>query len=77
MKFDHFSWHWIDIPRLYNFVERFFFFLLRQKKLLDQLTNYANEIFVASILDEMQLDPVLPTYVHFFEQRAKPVATIK
>ena len=45
--------------------------------MLDQLTNYANEILVASILDEMQLDPVLPTYMHFFEQRAKPVATIQ
>lgn len=34
MKFDHFSWHWISIPRLYNFEERFFFFLLRQKRIV-------------------------------------------
>ena len=67
---------YLSIPRLYNFEERFFFFW-DKKELLDQFTNYANEILVVSILDEMQLDPVLPTYVHFFEQWTNPVATIK
>ena len=67
MKFDHFSWHWIKVFQDCIILKKDSFFLSfeSKKELLDQVTNYANEILVASILDEMQLDPVLPTICAF------------